>query len=163
MKTPDGYSPIQGLPIDIGVDRPMFRFPDASLTLFGKADEKKLWGVVRFNDNFTGPPGHAHGGAQAYVLDEAMGTVCWVSDVPVVAKTIQMDFRKMVPLHKEHQITAEVKKVNGDHVLVTSELKAADGTVLATGLGHFHVLTYTQFSKLASHLNMDVSRWFPNK
>jgi uncharacterized membrane protein YGL010W/acyl-coenzyme A thioesterase PaaI-like protein len=161
LPPPPGFTLIDNLPFEIGAGRTLFTQNDTHLNLYGHATEKKLWGQVRFNRELTGPPKHAHGGAQAYVLDEAMGTVCWQSLKPVVAKSIQVEFKKMVPLHADLVVTAEiVGEENGD-VHVVSELLDADGHVLAKGSGLFHILAYAQFEHLLRQSKADLSLWFP--
>lgn len=161
LQPPQGFTLIDNLPFEIGAGRTLFTQNDTHLNLYGHAAEKKLWGQVRFNDEFTGPPKHAHGGAQAYVLDEAMGTVCWRNFKPVVAKSIQVEFKKMVPLHVDLAVTAEiVGEENGD-VRVVSELLDAAKHVLARGSGLFHVLAYAQFEHLLRQSDVDLSLWFP--
>jgi acyl-coenzyme A thioesterase PaaI-like protein len=54
----------------------------------------KVW----FGHGAEGPPGHAHGGSMAAVLDEAMGFACWVLGHPVVAATVTIHFRRRLPL-----------------------------------------------------------------
>ena len=161
MKTPEGFTPIKDLPFQLGTGRPQFRDSAFNLQMFSKQDEKKMWGVIQFKDNFMGPPGHTHGGAQAYILDEAMGTLCWDCGFPVVAKSIQIEFKKSAPLHEDLVVTAEIEKKEIDHLVVTSTLMTESGRVFATGSGVFHLLSYAQFSQLFSDRSYDMSRWFP--
>lgn len=161
LNPPEGFTIIDNLPFEIGAGRTLFTQRDTHLNLFGHVKEKKLWGQVRFNRELTGPPKHAHGGAQAYVLDEAMGTVCWHTLKPVVAKSIQIDFKKMVPLHADLIVTAEITGEENGDVHVISELLDADQNVLARGSGLFHILAYAQFEHLLRQSEADLGRWFP--
>jgi acyl-coenzyme A thioesterase PaaI-like protein len=161
MNPPAGFELIPELIFKIGSPRPLFSTSSTKLKMFGHKKKKALWGEVRFDDNFTGPPGHAHGGAQAYLLDEAMGTVCWNSDVPVVAKSIEIHFVKPAPLHEDLVITAEVGRRSGKIVLVKACL-SKDGQVLALGKGRFHILNYKRIAAMVGgKLPDSISRWFP--
>jgi acyl-coenzyme A thioesterase PaaI-like protein len=162
VQAPRGFTLIEDLPFEIGAGRSHFSEVNTTLKLFGNTQKKSLWGLVRFNEKFVGPPGHAHGGAQAYVLDEAMGTVCWNSNVPVVAKSITLEFKKPVPLHADLAITAQVSGKKGGNALVKSAI-IFNGQTLATGKGVFHILTYDKISKMMGPSAPDLRRWFPKK
>src|SRR5271157_121732 len=55
----------------------------------------KVW----FGPATEGPPGHAHGGSMASILDEAMGFCAWLAGHTVVAAQLIINFRKMLPLN----------------------------------------------------------------
>ena len=42
-------------------------------------DDKSIFAEVTLNDAQQGPPGFAHGGASAALLDEAMGAAVWLA------------------------------------------------------------------------------------
>ena len=160
MNPPDGFAPIQDLPFDIGANRAVFNRDGSSLKLFGHKSEPKLWGTVRLQSEFTGPPGHVHGGAQAYVLDEAMGTVCWHANLPVMAREIRIEFLRVIPLAVDLAVRAEVVRQDGGDVVVTAEWLDQQGRTLARGEGKFHLISREQFLKLAPAWGGDLGRWF---
>jgi acyl-coenzyme A thioesterase PaaI-like protein len=98
-------------------------------------------GVVQTEATFTegqqGPPGCVHGGASAAVLDEVMGAVVWAAGHRVVAVNLNIDLRRLVPLHVPVQITAWVEKQEGRKVYARSELRLADGETAVSGRGLF--------------------------
>ena len=65
-------------------------------------DEASNGYVCRFrlDKRYTGPPGHAHGGIIATVLDEAMGKVNKLRQVVALTSEITINYLKPVPLNK---------------------------------------------------------------
>ncbi len=93
----------------------------------------ELLARVWFGAEAEGPPGHAHGGAMAAVLDEAMGFAAWVAGHPVVAARLVTDFRRMLPLGTVYTVETEVGRVEGRKVHVRGRIVGADETVHAEG------------------------------
>jgi acyl-coenzyme A thioesterase PaaI-like protein len=95
---------------------------------------------VWFGPEAEGPPGHAHGGAMAAVLDEAMGFAAWLAGHPVVAARLTTDFRRMLPLGTVCTVEPAVERIEGRKVHVTARLVAgeavyAEGDAIFVGLG----------------------------
>ncbi|MBL0345264.1 PaaI family thioesterase [Candidatus Villigracilis affinis] len=63
-------------------------------------DDGVLTSEFTLNETHQGPPGHTHGGASAAILDEIMGLVVWAAGHKVVAANININYRKMLPLHQ---------------------------------------------------------------
>lgn len=89
----------------------------------------KVW----FGPGAVGPPGHAHGGAMAAALDEAMGIAAWVAGHAVVAARLTTDFRRMLPLGTVCTIETRVERVEGRKVHLEGRLVGPDGTLHAEG------------------------------
>ena len=68
------------------------------VSYFRRIDDGLLVGRAWFGPGAQGPPGHAHGGSIAAVLDEAMGAAAWLAGHLVVAVRLDTRFRKMLPL-----------------------------------------------------------------
>lgn len=100
-------------------------------------DRERIVAQVWFGPGAEGPPGHAHGGSVAAVLDEAMGTAGWMSGHPVVAAKITIDFLHGVPLGQVHTVEAWIERADGRKVCAASHLLAEDGSVLSKGEGLF--------------------------
>ncbi len=81
------------------------------------------WGV-----GAEGPPGHAHGGSMAAVLDEVMGFAAWYEGHPVVAATITVHFRKRLPLGEVLAVRARVCSIEGAKVKTSGRIESLDGT-----------------------------------
>lgn len=94
-------------------------------------------GHVHFGDRAQGPPGFAHGGALASVLDELMGIAAWQQDLDVVAAELTLKYRQPTPLWTELQLRAWVDRIEGRRAYIASEVTLADGTVCCEGSGTF--------------------------
>jgi acyl-coenzyme A thioesterase PaaI-like protein len=102
---------------------------------------------VWFGPRSEGPPGHAHGGSVAAVLDEAMGLAVWMAHRAAVAAHIAVDFRNPVPLGT----TARVETMPGDaddrKCAATARVVGPDGTVYAESSGIFVLLSARHASR----------------
>jgi acyl-coenzyme A thioesterase PaaI-like protein len=103
-----------------------FRRGDGSLAA-------KAW----FGPGAEGPPGHAHGGSIAAVLDEAMGAVAFLHRGPVLASQITVRFLLPVPLGPVFPVEARVTRDMGRVLEVTSALLGPGREPLATADGVF--------------------------
>ncbi|HKZ44510.1 MAG TPA: PaaI family thioesterase [Anaerolineales bacterium] len=82
-----------------------------------------------------GPPGYAHGGASAALLDEAMGTSVWVAGKQAVAVNLQVNYLKPLPLHVPFRVNGRVEKIEGRKIFASSSISSMDGTILVNGQG----------------------------
>ena len=96
---------------------------------------------VWFGPRSEGPPGHAHGGSVAAVLDEAMGLAVWLAHRPAVAAHIEVDFRHPVPLGTTARVETEPGEADDRKSAVTARLVGTDGTVFAESRGIFVLLS----------------------
>ena len=110
------------------------------LSYFRKPGEPVLFAKAWFGRNTMGPPGHVHGGAMAATLDEAMGAVCWMNELRVVAATITVSFVEMLPLETETIVEARIERIDGRKIHLHSTLKDQSGKLIAEGTGLFIVL-----------------------
>ncbi len=93
-------------------------------------DESCLVAKVWFGPGAEGPPGRAHGGSLASVLDEAMGAAAWLSGHVAVAADLHLRFRRMVPLGTVARVeTRVVAAVEGRKVRTAGSLASIDGAV----------------------------------
>jgi acyl-coenzyme A thioesterase PaaI-like protein len=74
----------------------------------------KVW----FGPETEGPPGHAHGGAMAAVVDEVLGLAAWAAGYSIVVGNLNISFRNMLPLHKVVSVETKVISVEGRKVMV---------------------------------------------
>lgn len=79
---------------------------------------QQLKARVWFGPETEGPPGHAHGGSIAAVLDEVLGLTGWASGRAVVVANLNVSFRNLLPLQTVVTVESEVVSVNGRKVLV---------------------------------------------
>jgi uncharacterized protein (TIGR00369 family) len=102
-------------------------------------DEERDYFVCRFRlgKRYTGPPGHAHGGIIATILDEAMGKVNKLRHVVAVTSQITVDYLKPVPLNKPLRVESHEVSVRGRKHLNMAEILDQRDQVLARGQGLF--------------------------
>ncbi len=84
-----------------------------------------------------GPPGYAHGGALAAVLDEAMGAAVWSAGHRVLAGELHIRYLKPVPLGAPVRVEAWVVGREGKKVFTEGRITLPDGEVATTARGVF--------------------------
>jgi acyl-coenzyme A thioesterase PaaI-like protein len=82
-----------------------------------------------------GPPGHAHGGSLAAILDEAMGRVLWELGYKVVAANLELNYRAPTPLDVPLRVVAQLDRKGNRSLHTTGRLELPDGTVSVEGTG----------------------------
>lgn len=90
----------------------------------------------KLSANHEGPPRHAHGGALASLLDEAMGAAAWLAGYRVVAVHLECDYRLAVPLDTDIVVEGRVERHEGRKVF-TSSIIILNGSPAVTGKGIF--------------------------
>jgi len=97
-----------------------------------------LWARAWFGPRTEGPPGHAHGGSMAALLDELVGGAAWNAGYAVVAATLNVKFRTMLPVGTVVTGRGAVSSVSGRRVQVQGALTGLDnGVVYAEAEGIF--------------------------
>ncbi|PLX93740.1 MAG: PaaI family thioesterase [Desulfuromonas sp.] len=84
---------------------------------FRDADQR-LQARVWFGPETEGPPGHAHGGSMAAVLDEVLGLAAWAAGYPVVVGNLNVSFRNLLPLEHVVTVESEIISAEGRKVMV---------------------------------------------
>jgi len=74
----------------------------------------RIW----FGPETEGPPGHAHGGSMAAVLDEVLGLAAWAAGYPIVVGNLNVSFRNLLPLQKVVTVESRVISAEGRKVMV---------------------------------------------
>ena len=82
-----------------------------------------------------GPPGYAHGGASAAILDEAMGLVVWVAGFQVAAVNLEINYHKPVPLFQPMKLEARITQKDERKIFSTGELHLPNGEIAVSGRG----------------------------
>ncbi len=88
----------------------------------------RIW----FGPETEGPPGHAHGGSMAAVLDEVLGLAAWTAGYPVVVGNLNVSFRNLLPLEQVVTVDSEIVDVNGRKITVKGRIRQGE-TVFAEG------------------------------
>jgi acyl-coenzyme A thioesterase PaaI-like protein len=138
---PAGWEPIQPLLLE-GGRRGSFVSGDPGgdrlrVGYFRRRDDARLLGRAWFGPGTVGPPGHAHGGSIAAVLDEAMGAAAWMAGLIVVAASLTTDFRRLLPLGTDAILEAWVVSHVGRKVHTAGLLRSEEGLVFAEATALF--------------------------
>lgn len=96
-----------------------------------------VWARAVLGPGAEGPPGHAHGGALAALLDEAMGMAALTTGRIVVAARIEVDFRALVPLGAVVTVELVAEAGEGAKVPVRATLRLPDGRTATEAAGLF--------------------------
>jgi uncharacterized protein (TIGR00369 family) len=91
----------------------------------------------RLGKRYTGPPGHAHGGIIATILDEAMGKVNKLRHVIALTSQITVDYLKPVPLNEPLRVESREVRVRGRQHINMAEILNSKNEVLARSRGLF--------------------------
>lgn len=82
-----------------------------------------------------GPPGHAHGGASAAILDEAMGAAVWRAGYNVAVVNLEINYHLPLPLGQPLKLEAHLARQEGRKVFASGEIRLPDETVAVSGRG----------------------------
>lgn len=128
-----------------------------------------LLGRVCFHKSAEGPPGHAHGGALAYVLDEAMGGTAWAFLYPVVAASLSFSYKAMSPLDEVFEIETHIHKIDLS-LVISGVVRRLDGQILVEAKSEFAILRRSKIDKLMSAVgpldqsfDIDLLHWAEEK
>jgi uncharacterized protein (TIGR00369 family) len=115
----------------------------AGLHLQFFVEEERVLCRVRLAMRFQGPPGHAHGGIIATLLDEAMSKANRHRNITAMTRHMSIDYLRPVPLETDLVLESwsESDLDSGRKHRCSGELRNAAGTVLATATGIFIQVT----------------------
>ena len=97
---------------------------------------------------FQGPPGIAHSGVVAAVLDEVMSQLIYAQLQLAVTRKIEVTYRRPMRVGQTYQFTAEVVKRNSRIIAARAEARDADGNQVARARGIFAPLDEERVAKL---------------
>jgi acyl-coenzyme A thioesterase PaaI-like protein len=80
----------------------------------GQQLRARIW----FGPETEGPPGHAHGGSVAAVLDEVLGLAAWAAGYPIVVGNLNVSFRNLLPLQQVVTVESNIVSAEGRKILV---------------------------------------------
>ena len=107
------------------------------LKFFFDEPNRRAWCRFRLPQKYQGPPGHAHGGIIATILDEAMGKVNKLRSVVALTAEIDIQYLKPVPLGKPLIAEGRERSVRGRRHINVAEIRNQKGDVLARGRALF--------------------------
>jgi len=102
-------------------------------------DNGTLTSEFKLSNAQQGPPGYAHGGASAAILDEAMGLVIWATGLKVAAVNLDVNYHRPLPLHQALRVEACITQKGKRKIYSAGEIKLPDGTIAVSGRGIFVV------------------------
>lgn len=107
------------------------------LKFFFDAGHHRVWCKFKLPRKYQGPPGHAHGGIIATILDEAMGKVNKLRSVVALTSSMAIEYLKPVPLGKTLLAEGTEREVQGRRHFNVAEIRTEEGLVLARSQGVF--------------------------
>ena len=102
---------------------------------------------TRLAARFAGPPGHAHGGIIATLLDEAMSKANRARGVVAMTRQMEVDYLRPVPLAAKLTLTARHTSTAGRRHHCEAQLADAAGLVLATAKAVFVAVDPARFPR----------------
>jgi uncharacterized protein (TIGR00369 family) len=97
---------------------------------------------------FAGPPGHAHGGIIATLLDEAMSKSNRARGILAMTRHLEVDYLRPVPLGVPLTLTGRHTGTTGRRNHTEAQLADASGQVLATAKAVFVTVTPDMLKKV---------------
>lgn len=91
-------------------------------TRYYRKSDQSLVARIWFGPETEGPPGHAHGGSLAAVLDEVLGLAAWAAGHAIVVANLNVNFRCLLPILNVVQIDTEIVSIEGRKVLVRGKV-----------------------------------------
>lgn len=91
----------------------------------------------RLRQRFVGPPGHAHGGIIATILDEAMGKVSKLRGIIALTAAMEISYVRPVPLGVPLVVQGWEARVHGREHYRAAEIRNRKGELLASSTGKF--------------------------
>lgn len=113
-------------------------------------ETSRFYGRVLFGEKAQGPPGHAHGGAVAAVLDEAMGGASWLNGYKTMTAQLEINYFKALPLGTECYIETRVEKKVKNKIHICGKIVSKEGTVFAESRGLFIEKSFAHFKSMGN-------------
>jgi uncharacterized protein (TIGR00369 family) len=107
---------------------------------------------LRLARRFEGPPGHAHGGIIATLLDEAMSKANRQFGVLAMTRQMEVEYLKPVPLGTRLLLTGRRTRSSDRKNHCEAQIENEDGVVLARAKGLFIAVDRQMLSKALRHL-----------
>ncbi len=101
------------------------------------ADPSDVICQFRIASRFMGPPGHAHGGILATILDEAMSKANRRRNVFAMTRHMEVDYLRPVPLLTPLTVTGHSEHGGSRKHRCTAEIADGTGRILAKASGLF--------------------------
>ncbi|MGA7886285.1 MAG: PaaI family thioesterase [Acidobacteriaceae bacterium] len=116
---------------------------------FFTADDGSIVCHPRLARRFAGPPGHAHGGIIATLLDEAMSKANRARGIVAMTRQLSVEYLRPVPLGARLTLTARHVTAHGRRHHCDARLTDAAGQLLATATAVFVAVDPERFRRSA--------------
>lgn len=113
------------------------RFVAAMGVTFELRDDGTVAAAFVIGSGQEGPPGHAHGGALAALIDEAMSAASWLAGNPALSVHLGFDYQRPVPVGAAITISGQVERREGRKIWTRGVIRLADDTIAVQGSGIF--------------------------
>ena len=100
-------------------------------------ENRRVYGSFRLLARYEGPPGHAHGGIVALLIDEAMGKLNRPDSIVALTAEMSIRYVRPVPVRKKITIEAHPVEDNGRNYWRECTIHDEHGNLLASGKGRF--------------------------
>ncbi|GAX56514.1 PaaI family thioesterase [Streptomyces olivochromogenes] len=90
------------------------------------ADSGGVVGRCTLGIAHEGPPGYGHGGMSAMLLDELMGWACAAAGLPGMTVSLQVRYRRPVPLEAPLRVYARVTGTEGREIFVDGSISTEE-------------------------------------
>jgi acyl-coenzyme A thioesterase PaaI-like protein len=94
------------------------------------AEENAVRAKVIFGPGTQGPPGCAHGGSMAAMLDEIMAFIVWHTGCAAMSMEIRVRYRKMLQIPQRCIADARIENIENRRVTTSARLHNISGTML---------------------------------
>ena len=112
-------------------------------------ENDEVEGKILFHERHEGPPGHAHGGSIATVMDELMGCAAFMKGYMALAAHLELDYRAPVPLSTPLIAKTQIVKEGNRSVHVKGQLHREDnGQLLAESSAVFVHIGGSKFMEM---------------
>ncbi len=151
LACPDGchaIDPLPGVPFERSYVSGEPRGQRVRIAYYRRDDDGAIVAPCWFGPGCEGPPGHAHGGSLAAVLDEVMGVAAWNAGHAVVLARLVTENRAMLPLRVPVTATARVERVEGRKVTVRASIHDGDGSPFVESEGLFVTIGLERFQEM---------------
>ncbi|XP_067328418.1 acyl-coenzyme A thioesterase THEM4-like isoform X2 [Anolis sagrei] len=98
--------------------------------MFVNKREKQLAGVFQFGPYLEGPPGCAHGGSIATVLDTILGVLAMSVACRVMTANLSINYKSPVPLGSVVIATSKLDRMEGRKVFLSGAMQSANRKTL---------------------------------
>jgi hypothetical protein len=109
---------------------------------------ERVMAPVWFGPGCVGPPGHAHGGALAAVLDEVMGLASWYRGIPCLLARLVTENRQKLPLERVWRVEAWIASHEGRKLTIRGHILDDEGRPFVESEGLFIDIGAEGFERL---------------